>query len=137
LTSLFVSFTPIIKNSNPSTLEFDGIYCTIQPELLATMPPKKKTTKSLKPDVAPEVGGENKPKPNHISKDTVKHASEGCIVWLPAKKDIIQGSHIDPKLNDGAFDHPAIIVSAPTPAKLNSVARIAIVGLFLWRDILP
>lgn len=99
-----------------------------------TMSPKRKTPKVSKPKSANDTvtaKADNKSKPIHIQRNLVKHATEGCIVWLPAKEDIVEGCHIDPQLNVGAFDHPAIIISLPTPVKLNSNVKIAIVCLTL------
>jgi hypothetical protein len=70
----------------------------------------------------------------YIMEGHLRQITAGCIVWLPAKAHILPGAEVDQHLNEGAFDHPAILVSVPCPLKYNSTVEFAIVSLsFLYR----
>jgi hypothetical protein len=64
----------------------------------------------------------------YISQENLCHVAPGCIVWLPAKEDILPGAMIDGRLNAKAFNHPAIIISVPSPLTHNSMVELAIVS---------
>jgi hypothetical protein len=51
----------------------------------------------------------------YISPGKVCKVSPGCIVWLPAKDRILSGAIVDRRVHAEAFNHPAVILSVPTP----------------------
>ena len=68
------------------------------------------------------------PLQSYILERHVRQITPGCVVWLPAQNHILPGAEVDPRLKEGAFDHPAIIVSAPSPLMYHSIVEFAIVS---------
>ena len=65
----------------------------------------------------------------YISPEKVCEVSPGCVVWLPAKENILPDTTVDKRLHAMSFNHPAVICSVPCPLTHDSVVEIAIVGL--------
>jgi hypothetical protein len=73
-----------------------------------------------------------KPREYYISPGNTCQVLPGCIVWLPAKEHILSDAFVDGQLHANAFNHPAIILSVPSPLKHDSVVEFAIVSPSLY-----
>ncbi|TVY51615.1 hypothetical protein LSUE1_G010148, partial [Lachnellula suecica] len=50
----------------------------------------------------------------------------GTIMFLPPKNIVPKGAYTDPKLLDGAFNHPCAIVSCPSPKEITHTSHVEI-----------
>jgi hypothetical protein len=64
----------------------------------------------------------------YISAGNVRNLLPGCIVWLPARDRILPDVIVDRRLHPNAFNHPAVILSVPTPLSHNSIVEFAVVS---------
>lgn len=64
----------------------------------------------------------------YIPQGIIHKVSPGCIVWLPGKEDILPDVFVDKKLNHSTFNHPAVILSIPSPLQHDSTVEIAVVS---------
>ncbi|CZR54737.1 uncharacterized protein PAC_04621 [Phialocephala subalpina] len=56
----------------------------------------------------------------------VKSLAPGTILWLPPKDQLPVGTYADPKLLDGGYNHPVIIVSYPPVKEVKYTSRVEI-----------
>lgn len=114
---------------------------TPKPKKVALLPSSERSpgihspiTRSLslslgRPLGIPDPTKATQPPEYYIQPIHVRDITPGTVVWLPSKEDIVHNAYVDPKLHVNAFDHPAVIISTPTPLTIFSVVEIAIVCL--------
>ncbi|KAA8573850.1 hypothetical protein EYC84_005403 [Monilinia fructicola] len=98
-------------------------------DLTSSSPPEKRPTTTPKRIAAPHRVRDHlatQPPEYYIQPNHIRDITPGTVVWLPSKTDIVQNAFVDPHLHVNAFDHPAVIVSTPSPLNIYSVVEIAI-----------
>lgn len=53
----------------------------------------------------------------------------GTLMFLPPRVLIPQSASTEPKLLDGAFNHPVVILSCPVPAQHNSRVEFTVASM--------
>ena len=111
------------KHQKMSELPLGPLYATRLDDIGSPQPANDRLTKG--------------PLEYYISLGNATKVSPGCIVWLPAKDRILPDAVVDRRLHPGAFNHPAIILSVPTPLTHNSMVEIAVVRTSIMAKPLP
>ncbi|CAG8975890.1 hypothetical protein HYALB_00006507 [Hymenoscyphus albidus] len=67
-----------------------------------------------------------------VSSAEAPQTAEGSILFLPPRDIIPKDAFVDEELNAGAFNHPVVVTSCPSPKKIkhDSVVEIAIMTSF-------
>lgn len=65
-----------------------------------------------------------------FEKQHVKDLQPGAILWLPNREGMPEGVYVDPDIQDGAFNHPCVVLSVPSQVNIKSIIEIAYVCYF-------
>lgn len=66
-----------------------------------------------------------------FEKQYITSLQPGAILWLPRRERMPDGVYIDPDIQDGAFNHPCVVLSIPSKVNIESVIEIAYVSHLL------
>ena len=61
-----------------------------------------------------------------INSKDVSRVKPGTIMFLPPHELMPKGTYTDPSLLAGAFNHPVVIVSCPSPAEIKPTSHVEI-----------
>jgi hypothetical protein len=66
------------------------------------------------------------PKFRFINPQEVSKVKSGTIMFLPPHELMPQGIYTDPSLLAGAFNHPVVIISCPSPTEIKPTSHVEI-----------
>jgi hypothetical protein len=61
-----------------------------------------------------------------INPKDVSRVKPGTIMFLPPHELMPKGTYTDPSLLAGAFNHPVVIVSCPSPTEIKPTSHVEI-----------
>ncbi|PQE11520.1 hypothetical protein CJF31_00011085 [Rutstroemia sp. NJR-2017a BVV2] len=93
-------------------------------------PPPRRTSFSHQPSYI-SLSLPSQPPEYYIQPHHLRFITPGTVLWLPSKIDMLPNAYVDPGLHVNAFDHPAVILSVPSPLGMESVVEVAIVSFFV------